>query len=55
VRGFIRNPLVAYQTAPGDLSGVDAPHHTRYRRLLAGKFTVRRMRQLTERMEQITA
>jgi cytochrome P450 len=55
VRGFIRNPLVAYQTAPGDLSGVDAPHHTRYRRLLAGKFTVRRMRQLTERIEQITA
>jgi cytochrome P450 len=41
--------------APGDLSGVDAPHHTRYRRLLAGKFTVRRMRQLTERIEQITA
>jgi cytochrome P450 len=41
--------------APGDLSGVDPPHHTRYRRLLAGKFTVRRMRQLTERLEQITA
>lgn len=40
--------------APGDLSGVDAPQHTRYRRLLAGKFTVRRMRQLTERIEQIT-
>jgi cytochrome P450 len=39
--------------APGDLSGVDAPHHTRYRRLLAGKFTVRRMRQLSERIEQI--
>jgi cytochrome P450 len=40
---------------PGDLSGVDAPQHTRYRRLLAGKFTVRRMHQLTERIEQITA
>lgn len=40
--------------APGDLSGVDSPQHTRYRRLLAGKFTVRRMRQLTERIEQIT-
>jgi cytochrome P450 len=40
---------------PGDLSGVDAPQHTRYRRLLAGKFTVRRMRQLTERIDQITA
>jgi cytochrome P450 len=41
--------------APGDLSGVDAPQHTRYRRLLAGKFTVRRMRQLTDRIGQITA
>jgi cytochrome P450 len=40
--------------APGDLSGVDAPQHTRYRRLLAGKFTVRRMRQLTDRIGQIT-
>jgi len=40
---------------PGDLSGVDVPQHTRYRRLLAGKFTVRRMHQLTERIEQITA
>jgi cytochrome P450 len=41
--------------SPGDLSGVDAPQHTRYRRLVAGKFTVRRMRQLTDRIEQITA
>ena len=40
---------------PGDLSGVDAPQHTRYRRLLTGKFTVRRMRQLTDRIEEITA
>jgi len=39
----------------GDLTGIDAPEHTRYRRLLAGKFTVRRMRLLTERVEQITA
>ncbi|MFE1174408.1 cytochrome P450 [Streptomyces sp. NPDC058773] len=39
----------------GDLTGIDAPEHTRYRRLLAGKFTVRRMRQLTSRVEQITA
>jgi cytochrome P450 len=39
---------------PGDLSGVDPPHHTRYRRLLAGKFTVRRMRQLTERIAEVT-
>ncbi|MFY7066136.1 cytochrome P450 [Nocardiopsis changdeensis] len=35
--------------------GHDAPEHTRYRRLLTGRFTVRRMRRLTERVEQITA
>ncbi|MFI0215435.1 cytochrome P450 [Streptomyces lydicus] len=39
----------------GDMTGMDAPEHTRYRRLLMGKFTVRRMRQLTERVEEITA
>ncbi|RDI52914.1 cytochrome P450 [Nocardia mexicana] len=39
----------------GDLTGIDAPEHTRYRKLLAGKFTVRRMRLLTERVEEITA
>jgi cytochrome P450 len=40
---------------PGDMTGIDPPEHTRYRRLLTGKFTVRRMRQLTDRVEQITA
>jgi cytochrome P450 len=40
---------------PGDLSGVDAPHHTRYRRLVAGKFTSRRMNQLSDRIAHITA
>ncbi|GAB2643373.1 cytochrome P450 [Nocardia goodfellowii] len=39
----------------GDLTGLDAPAHTRYRKLLASRFTVRRMRLLTERVEQITA
>ncbi|MBF6165515.1 cytochrome P450 [Streptomyces gardneri] len=39
---------------PGDMLGVDAPEHTRYRKLLAGKFTVRRMRQLTEHITSIT-
>ncbi|GAA4062582.1 cytochrome P450 [Nonomuraea soli] len=39
----------------GDLTGMDAPQHTRYRKLLAGKFTVRRMNQLTERAEELTA
>ena len=41
--------------APGDLTGIDAPEHTRLRQLLAGYFTVRRMRALTERVEQIAA
>ncbi|MEV4314943.1 cytochrome P450 [Actinocrispum sp. NPDC049592] len=39
----------------GDMTGMDAPEHTRYRGLLAGRFTVRRMRRLTDRVEQITA
>ncbi|MFK0255042.1 cytochrome P450 [Streptomyces sp. NPDC090445] len=39
----------------GDMTGMDAPGHTRYRRLLAGRFTARRMRLLTERVEEITA
>jgi cytochrome P450 len=39
----------------GDLTGMDQPEHTRYRKLLTSKFTVRRMRQLTERAEQVTA
>ncbi len=39
----------------GDMTGMDAPEHTRLRRLLTGKFTVRRMRQLSARVEEITA
>ncbi|MEU2725734.1 cytochrome P450 [Streptomyces smyrnaeus] len=39
----------------GDIIGLDAPEHTRYRRLLTGKFTVRRMRRLTERVQHFTA
>ena len=39
----------------GDLTGIDPPEHTRYRQLLTGRFTVRRMRQLTARVEQFTA
>lgn len=38
---------------PGMFVNIDAPEHTRYRRLLTGKFTVRRMRLLTERIEQV--
>ncbi|MFE0026671.1 cytochrome P450 [Amycolatopsis sp. NPDC059021] len=40
---------------PGIFTQTDAPEHTRYRRLLTGQFTVRRMRLLTERVEEITA
>ncbi|MEN2421255.1 cytochrome P450 [Streptomyces rimosus] len=47
--------MTAVPPAPtGDFLGLDAPEHTRYRRLLAGKFTVRRMRQLSARVEQFT-
>ncbi|MFD7667015.1 cytochrome P450 [Streptomyces sp. NPDC059788] len=40
---------------PGEFLLTDDPVHRRYRKPLAGKFTVRRMRLLTERIEQITA
>jgi cytochrome P450 len=39
----------------GTLTAMDGPEHSRYRKLLAGKFTVRRMRQLTVRLEEITS
>ncbi len=40
---------------PGEFLLTDEPQHSRYRKPLAGKFTARRMRLLTERVEQITA
>ncbi|MGB3437957.1 MAG: cytochrome P450 [Actinophytocola sp.] len=40
---------------PGDMTGIDAPEHTRFRQLLAGRFTVRRMGLLTERVKEICA
>ncbi|MEU0401046.1 cytochrome P450 [Streptomyces sp. NPDC006197] len=40
---------------PGEFLLMDEPEHGRYRKPLIGKFTVRRMRMLTERIEQITA
>jgi cytochrome P450 len=42
-------------TPPGMFINLDAPEHTRYRNLLTGKFTVRRMRGLTARVEEVTA
>ncbi|MFG3498875.1 cytochrome P450 [Streptomyces sp. NPDC047928] len=40
---------------PGEFLLMDDPQHRRYREPLMGRFTVRRMRLLTERVEQITA
>ncbi|WP_116209535.1 cytochrome P450 [Streptomyces olivoreticuli] len=39
---------------PGEFLLMDEPQHGRYRKPLVGKFTARRMRLLTERVEQIT-
>ncbi|TJZ56805.1 cytochrome P450 [Streptomyces piniterrae] len=38
---------------PGSFIVMDPPEHTRFRRLLTGQFTVRRMKQLTPAVEQI--
>ncbi|MFB4288931.1 cytochrome P450 [Nonomuraea sp. ATR24] len=40
---------------PGEFLLMDEPRHSRYRKPLVGRFTVRRMRLLTERVEQVTA
>ncbi|MFI1712422.1 cytochrome P450 [Streptomyces litmocidini] len=39
---------------PGEFLLMDEPEHSRYRKPLVGRFTARRMRLLTERIEQIT-
>ncbi|NUV35085.1 MULTISPECIES: cytochrome P450 [unclassified Streptomyces] len=38
---------------PGFFIGMDAPEHSRYRRLVAGQFTKRRIARLTPRLEEI--
>ncbi|MEV0620337.1 cytochrome P450 [Nonomuraea sp. NPDC050404] len=40
---------------PGFFAATDPPEHTRYRRLLMGQFTMRRMRMLEPRIERIAA
>ncbi|MFE3828672.1 cytochrome P450 [Streptomyces sp. NPDC059092] len=40
---------------PGEFLFMDEPRHGRYRKPLMGKFTVRRIRLLAERVEEITA
>lgn len=56
---LMHNPLAPTTDMPpaplGDLTGIDPPDHTRYRRLLAGQFTVRRMRRLAARAEGLAA
>ncbi|MFI6503092.1 cytochrome P450 [Nonomuraea typhae] len=58
---LMRSPFIdlgdipAPAAPPGMFIMMDGAEHSRYRKLLAGKFTVRRMRLLTERVEQVTA
>ncbi|KAB8189173.1 cytochrome P450 [Nonomuraea phyllanthi] len=58
---MLHHPLIDYSglteippAPPGEFLLMDEPRHSRYRKPLVGKFTVRRMRLLTERVEQIT-
>ncbi|AFU05916.1 cytochrome P450 [Nocardia brasiliensis] len=58
---LMRHPTIDYSgfefptAAPGEFLLMDEPQHGRYRKPLVAKFTARRMRLLTERIEQITA
>jgi cytochrome P450 len=56
------SPVRAFPVRPGEpvfragsFIGMDAPEHTRYRRILTRWFTTRRMRELTPRIERIVA
>ncbi|GAA1255887.1 cytochrome P450 [Sphaerisporangium rubeum] len=44
----------ARRILPGFFLRLDPPEHTRFRKLLTGQFTVRRMKQLEPRIEKIT-
>lgn len=58
---FMRHPTIDFgdleipPAPPGEFLLMDEPRHSRYRKPLAGRFTARRMRLLTERVEQVTA
>jgi cytochrome P450 len=60
-RSFAMNPIREtpeeirpfLEPEPGQFIGLDPPEHTRYRRLLTGQFTVRRMRALEPRITEI--
>ncbi|GAA3458192.1 cytochrome P450 [Saccharothrix longispora] len=47
-------PVVDRKAAPGSFLVTDPPEHTRYRRMLTGEFTVRRMAALEPHVERIT-
>ncbi|MCS7476889.1 cytochrome P450 [Umezawaea endophytica] len=53
VPGFDQASDAQRAVATGNLLTYDPPDHTRLRRMLTGQFTVRRMRDLTPRVEQI--
>jgi cytochrome P450 len=55
VRQLPPEALELRQIRPGQFIGMDPPDHTRYRRLLTGQFTVRRMNALVPRVERIVA
>ncbi|WP_371409285.1 cytochrome P450 [Micromonospora zamorensis] len=50
---FAEQTMAGPTAPPGFFNRMDPPEHTRYRRLLTGYFTVRRMAQLTPRLERI--
>jgi cytochrome P450 len=49
----VRKQLLDERLRAGSFLFMDPPEHSRYRKLLTGKFTVRRMRQLTPRIVEI--
>ncbi|WP_158845761.1 cytochrome P450 [Saccharothrix deserti] len=49
----VRARMTDARARAGSFITMDPPRHTRYRRLLTGQFTVRRMKQLTPRIERI--
>ncbi|GLZ28628.1 cytochrome P450 [Lentzea sp. NBRC 105346] len=49
----VREKLLDPKARAGSFIAMDAPEHTRFRKLLTGQFTVRRMRQLTPRIHEI--
>ncbi|WP_157245688.1 cytochrome P450 [Nonomuraea typhae] len=53
--GFAGTPLHKSDAPPGMFIQMDAPRHTRIRRLLTGRFTLQRMNRLRPRIEQIVA